>query len=95
LPVHFAAPGVYGIFAGEAILVAAKAGADQHPDWYLNIIAWPGIAFQIGGQAFRGEWREPEGEERIRVWNFMTALCPLLVNEPSGARDRDLPSSCG
>lgn len=69
-------PLVYGLFAGEAIIVAAKAGADRHPDWYLNLIARPGVAFQIGGQAFRGEWREPEGEERARIWAFMTAACP-------------------
>jgi deazaflavin-dependent oxidoreductase (nitroreductase family) len=69
-------PLVYGLFAGEAVIVAAKAGADKHPDWYLNIIARPGIAFQIGGQAFRGDWREPQGEERIRIWDFMTAACP-------------------
>jgi deazaflavin-dependent oxidoreductase (nitroreductase family) len=69
-------PLVYGLFAGEAVIVAARAGADQHPDWYWNIIARPGIAFQIGGQAFRGEWREPNAEERLEMWDFMTAVCP-------------------
>ncbi len=67
---------VYGRIGGEVRSVAAKARADRHPGWYLNIFARPGISFQIGGQAFRGEWREPEGEERSRIWNFMTAVCP-------------------
>jgi deazaflavin-dependent oxidoreductase (nitroreductase family) len=83
-------PLVYGLFAGEAVIVAAKAGADRQPDWYLNIIARPGIAFQIGGQAFRGEWRELHGAERVQMWDFMTAVCPPFARYQASTQ-RQIP----
>ena len=83
-------PVLYGLFAGEAVIVASKGGADQHPDWYLNIISRPGIAFQIGGQAFRGEWRELEGEERVRIWDFMLTVHPPFVRYQASTQ-RQIP----
>ena len=42
---------------------ASKGGADIHPAWYLNMLGGSPVAFQIGGQAFEANWREPEGAE--------------------------------
>lgn len=83
-------PLVYGLIDGHAVIVAAKAGHDEHPDWYLNIVARPGISFQIGGQAFRGEWREPAGEERARIWDFMTRIAPQYIGYQEGTQ-RKIP----
>ncbi len=68
----FITPLFYGVIGGEVVIAASKAGADHHPSWYLNLIADDAICFQIATQAFRATWREPEGEERERIWNFMT-----------------------
>lgn len=73
-------PLFYGAVGGEVVIVGSKGGADRHPDWYLNLIARPEVRFQIGTQAFLGTWREPEGEERAYVWDFM------VRNNPSFAR---------
>jgi deazaflavin-dependent oxidoreductase (nitroreductase family) len=69
-------PLIYGAIGGEVVIVASKGGADQHPGWYFNIKDQPEIEFQIGTQAFRGTLREPVGEERERVWEFMAANFP-------------------
>lgn len=69
----------YGDIGGEVVIVASKGGADQHPEWYLNIAASTEIEFQIATQAFRATWREPEGAEREKVWNFMVDSFPFYA----------------
>jgi deazaflavin-dependent oxidoreductase (nitroreductase family) len=70
------APLNYGDIGGEVVVVASKGGADHHPAWYLNVRESKELAFQIATQAFRASWREPEGEERARVWDFMVSVFP-------------------
>jgi deazaflavin-dependent oxidoreductase (nitroreductase family) len=72
----YISPLIYGAIGGEVVIVASKGGADRHPQWYLNIKDNREIDFQIATQAFRGTWREPEGEERAEVWNFMVKNFP-------------------
>lgn len=80
-------PLIYGDVGGEVVVVASQGGADQHPEWYLNLRAAPEVDFQIGTQAFRATWREPEGEERHKVWDFMVrAFPPYIKHQKSTAR---------
>jgi deazaflavin-dependent oxidoreductase (nitroreductase family) len=69
-------PLIYGDIGGEVVIVASKGGADEHPDWYLNLRANPHVDFQIATQAFRATWREPENVERHAIWNFMVEMYP-------------------
>ena len=70
----------YGDIGGEVVICASKGGADEHPEWYLNLIASPEIEFQVATQAFRGTWREPEGAEREKVWVFMQDCFPFYAS---------------
>ena len=70
------APLIYGDIGGEVVIIASKGGADHHPEWYLNLRAAPELDFQIATQAYRATWREPEGEERHKVWDFMARAFP-------------------
>jgi deazaflavin-dependent oxidoreductase (nitroreductase family) len=72
----FISPLIYGDIGGEVVIVASKGGADEHPDWYLNLRADPHVDFQIATQAFRATWREPEDVERHSIWNFMVEIYP-------------------
>lgn len=76
----FITPLCYGAIGGEVVIVASKGGADEHPAWYLNIREMDEVQFQIGGQAFRASWREPEGAERDKVWNFMVDCYPFYAD---------------
>ena len=75
----FITPLCYADIGGEVVICASKGGADHHPAWYLNIIESPGIEFQIATQAFRGTWREPEGDERRKVWDFFVDCHPFYA----------------
>ena len=70
------APLIYGDLGGEIVIVASKGGADEHPQWYLNLCAASEVDVQIATQAFRATWREPEGDERHKVWDFMARAFP-------------------
>jgi deazaflavin-dependent oxidoreductase (nitroreductase family) len=69
-------PLIYGMIAGEIVIVASKGGAPTHPAWYLNIAAVSEIEVQIAAQAFSASWREPGDAERQRVWDQMVAIYP-------------------
>ena len=69
-------PLIYGDIGGEVVVVASKGGADHHPAWYLNVSDSKELSFQIASQAFRASWREPQGAERARVWDFMVGVFP-------------------
>ena len=86
----FITPLCYGDIGGEVVIVASKGGADNHPAWYLNIRDMAEIEFQIATQAFRATWREPEGAEREKVWNFMVDCYPFYANYQAST-ERQLP----
>jgi deazaflavin-dependent oxidoreductase (nitroreductase family) len=69
-------PLIYGDVGGEVVIVASKGGADSHPDWYLNLRDAASIDFQVATQAFRATWRESEGVERHKIWEFMVDVYP-------------------
>mgnify|MGYP002079345049 CR=1 FL=1 len=75
----FITPLCYADIGGEVVICASKGGADHHPAWYLNITEQEFVEFQIATQAFRATWREPEGDEREKVWNFMTDCHPFYA----------------
>lgn len=86
-------PLIYGDTGGEVVVIASKGGADVHPAWYLNLKAMDAVTIQIAGQAFRCAWREPEGEERAAIWNFMADLYPPY-RDYQAATPREIPIVC-
>ena len=69
----------YGSLGGEVVICASKGGADESPQWYNNIRASKTVDFQIATQAYRADWREPEGAEREKVWAFMVDCFPFYA----------------
>jgi deazaflavin-dependent oxidoreductase (nitroreductase family) len=73
-------PLIYGDIGGEVVIVGSKGGADRHPEWYLNLRAEENVDLQIATQAYRATWREPEDEERHKVWDFMVSVYPPYIS---------------
>jgi deazaflavin-dependent oxidoreductase (nitroreductase family) len=76
---RYITPLIYGNFGGEIVIVASKGGADNHPEWYLNVVSHDTLDVQIATQAFEAAWREPEGDERHHVWEYMCHLYPPYI----------------
>ena len=84
----FIVPLCYGAIGGEVVIVASKGGADTHPEWYPNLLAGSPLSFQIATQAWEATWREPQGDERRKVWDFMVDGYPFYANyQKSTARE--------
>lgn len=83
-------PLIYGMVAGEIVIVASKGGSPTHPAWYLNIAAASEIEVQIATQAFQATWREPAEAERQRIWDQMVAIYPPYA-EYQQSTDRLIP----
>ena len=63
------------IFQGNNFVVAASfLGSDQHPAWWLNLMANPNGTAQIAGASFAVKAREAEGEEREALWNAFVEM---------------------
>lgn len=85
------APLTYGLFGQEWVVIASKGGAPEHPAWYLNLQPAPTCEMQIATQSFRCRWREAEGEERQRAWDYMCGLYAPYADYERTARGRVIP----
>jgi len=54
------------------LIVASNGGSATHPDWYHNLTAEPEISVQLGGDHLKATATTAEGEERDRLWDFVT-----------------------
>lgn len=85
------APLIYGCFGKEWVVIASKGGSPDHPAWFLNLREQPEVAFQVATQCFRATWREAEGEERARVWDYMGGIYPPYHDYQRTAGARRIP----
>lgn len=83
-------PLIYGDIGGEVVIVASKGGADVSPGWYFNVKAMDRVTIQIATQAYACTWREPAGEERRKIWDFMEAIYPPY-RDYQAATEREIP----
>jgi deazaflavin-dependent oxidoreductase (nitroreductase family) len=58
------------------VIVASKGGAPSHPDWYLNLVANPGVEVQVMDEVFPAGARVTVGDERGRLWQLVNRQWP-------------------
>jgi F420H(2)-dependent quinone reductase len=62
---------------GERVVVAAsRAGMDQHPLWYHNLVANPDVDVQIGAAVRSMRAHTADDGERAALWPKLVALNP-------------------
>jgi deazaflavin-dependent oxidoreductase (nitroreductase family) len=69
-------PLLFNDWGDEWVIVASKAGADDHPAWFLNLSAAKTADVQIKDKRYRCTWRIAEGDERARIWKFLVDYFP-------------------
>ena len=67
---------IYGRDGDQYLVVASKAGADQHPWWYLNLVTSPEVGVQVGAEKFAALARSASAEEKLRLWQIMVGAWP-------------------
>ena len=75
-------PVVYRRDGDRLIVFASKAGAPEHPAWFHNILADPGLTIEVGqeGQVVARKARAVElhGEERVWLFEQQTTEIPTF-----------------
>lgn len=61
---------------GQVVLVASKGGDDRAPDWYLNLLANPGIEVTMAGRRRTMRARCASAEEKAQLWPQVVAANP-------------------
>jgi deazaflavin-dependent oxidoreductase (nitroreductase family) len=69
-------PLIYQENDGDYLVVASKGGADQPPEWYLNLRADPRVEVQVLADRFTARARTATPEEKPALWQTMAAVWP-------------------
>jgi len=77
-------------FEGEYLLVASKGGADEHPEWYPNLVANPEAWLQVGADYFPVVASTATAEQKPSRWSFMVGLYPPYEDYQQKT-SRDIP----
>ena len=83
-------PVVHTRDGGNYIIVASKAGAPTHPDWYHNLLANPRATIEVGEDTIEVEAAPAQGAERRRLWDQHVALMPNFA-EYATMTTREIP----
>lgn len=67
---------IYAEDGNDVIVVASKGGADEHPQWYLNLLADPDVHVQVGPRRYAATARTAGPDERDRLWALAAAVFP-------------------
>jgi deazaflavin-dependent oxidoreductase (nitroreductase family) len=80
----------YGQDGDRYLLVPSNGGSDEHPSWYLNLVANPEVEVQVGADKFKARARTATPEEKPALWAIMTALFSRYDTYQKKA-DREIP----
>ena len=64
------------------VVIASKAGADVHPDWYFNIKANPEVTVEIGSEKFEALATITNEPERSDLFAKMASINPGFADYP-------------
>jgi deazaflavin-dependent oxidoreductase (nitroreductase family) len=68
---------IYGRDGERYLVVASNGGSNQHPLWYLNLLAAPDVEVQVGSEVFAARARPATDVEKPALWQIMAALFPM------------------
>ncbi|MDP9144536.1 MAG: nitroreductase family deazaflavin-dependent oxidoreductase [Actinomycetota bacterium] len=76
---------------GESLVVIASfGGRDQHPAWYLNLVAYPLVSAQVGGSRVSLRARTASPMERATLWPQVVKAYDAYARY-SVRTDREIP----
>ncbi len=71
-------PLIYVTDGDRFVIMASKAGAPTHPDWYHNILANPEVTVELGTEKFPARAEIAAEPERTRLVNAVAEVWPPL-----------------
>ena len=75
---------------GRYVIIASAAGAQNHPDWYYNVLANPEVGVEMGTEAFKAQATVTEEPQRTDLYATVSARYPNFIEYQEKA-DRVIP----
>jgi deazaflavin-dependent oxidoreductase (nitroreductase family) len=72
-------------------IFASKAGAQENPAWYHNLIAYPDTSIEVGTQTLPVRARLAEPAERDVLWDRQKQRAPHFAQYEEKAAPRKIP----
>jgi deazaflavin-dependent oxidoreductase (nitroreductase family) len=72
-------PLVYTRDGARYVIIASKAGAPNHPDWYHNLVANPQVMVEVGPERFTARASVTDGAERDRLFDAQASVMPVFT----------------
>ena len=73
------------------VVIASKAGAPSHPDWYHNVAANPAVRVEVGTEQFAAQATVAAEPERTELYEKMAARNPVFNEYKEKAAGRVIP----
>ena len=83
-------PMMYIPDGNRLLVIASNAGAERHPDWYYNLVAYPEVTVEVKAETYNATASVIEGEERQRLWAKVLAAAPFFA-EHQAKITREIP----
>jgi len=81
----FTTPLVYLPDGEDWVIIASKAGAPSHPDWYHNLKAHPDVTIEVGTEKLSARATEVTGAERDELYARQVEVMPGFAEYASKA----------
>lgn len=63
---------MYLPYGNNFVVIASNLGKENHPGWWINLMAQPNASAQIAGLQYTVHAREAQGEERENLWQALS-----------------------
>jgi deazaflavin-dependent oxidoreductase (nitroreductase family) len=83
-------PLIYGTSGEDYVVVASKGGADEPPDWYVNLEQDPDVEVQVLDDVFPARARVATPDEKPALWEQMVEHWPHY-EAYQDKTDREIP----
>jgi deazaflavin-dependent oxidoreductase (nitroreductase family) len=67
-------PLTYTTDGDRLVVIASKAGADQHPAWYHNLVTTPDVVVELGAESFPAKATVAAEPDRSRLFAERVAV---------------------
>ena len=83
-------PLIYGRSGDDFLIVASKGGADEPPDWFVNLMERPEVEVQVLADRFHARARTATPDEKPAMWAEMVGHWPAY-EEYQRKTSREIP----
>ena len=84
-------PLVYMPDGDRFIIIASKAGAPSHPDWYYNLVANPDVRIEVGTEELPVQATVAEEPERSQLYDKIAAKYDFFAEYARKVTTRVIP----